>query len=826
MASAPFVPYRVQRGYLMDKYVCIHGHFYQPPRENPWLEYVELQDSAYPYHDWNARITEECYRQNAASRILGRDRRIIDIVNNYESISFDIGPTLVYWLESHAPDVYERILEADKKSRERFSGHGCAMAQAYNHVVMPLANARDKHTQVIWGIEDFKQRFQRDPEGMWLPETAADLATLEVLVDHGIKFTILAPRQAKRTRKIGAARRWKDVSETDVDTSVPYVCTLPSGRQIVLFFYSGAPSHDIAYGGLLHSGENLARRIMESFPPDDGETHLAHVATDGESFGHHHHHGDMALAYCLHYIEANKLAKITNYGEFLEKFPPEYEVEIWECSSWSCAHGVERWRSNCGCAADLSRSGRQQWRAPLRQAMDWLRDKIAEVYEARMSKYCPDPGRIRNEYIAVINDRSLSNVQNFITRATGRELGPEDKVTFLKLLEMQRNGLLMYTSCGWFFDNLSGIEAVQILMYAARAMQLCHEIQNWNLEPEYKGILQNAPSDTRPFINGREIYEAYVEPARVDLHRVGAHFALSSVFEESAKEKTDIYCYSATTDDFERVEAGVQILTTSRTKIRSTITLEEYSVDSAVLYLGDHHLFAAVQGRVSDEQFNRNRQELNKAFRKGDSNEVMRLMNTAFDGKNYSLTHLFKDQQRQILNDLLESTWEEIESSFRHIYEHNYAIMQMIRNMNMPLPKALSAPAEFILNQDICAAIQADEIDLHRLRDLADEAERLSLSLDKERLSFEGSRKIDSLTSRWQDSPENLDLLWSIEKSLEILRMLTPDMDLQHAQNVFFTVARRKYNEMRRRAEAADEKAARWVEHFGHLAQRLGLAIP
>jgi hypothetical protein len=417
-------------------------------------------------------------------------------------------------------------------------------------------------------------------------------------------------------------------------------------------------------------------------------------------------------------------------------------------------------------------------------------------------------------------------VMNFIAKATGRELGPDDRVVFLKLLEMQRNAMLMYTSCGWFFDNLSGIEAVQVMMYASRAMQLCQEIQSWNLELEFRSVLQNAPSDTRPYANGREIYEAFVEPARVDLHRVGAHFALSSVFEESSEEKTDIYCYSATIEDFDRVEAGVQVLTTSRTKIHSTITLEEYSVDSAVLYLGDHHLFAAVQGRMADEQFRQNRLNLTKAFRKGDSNEVMRLMNTAFDGRNYSLTHLFKDQQRQILNDLLEGTWEEIESSFRHIYEHNYAIMQMIRNMNMPLPKALSAPAEFILNQDICAAIEADDIDLHRLRDLADEAERLSLSLDKERLSFEGSRKIDHLTRRWQESPEDLDLLWSIEKGLEILRMLTPEMDLQQAQNVFFTVAREKYPDMKRKAGAADEKAAKWVEHFGHLAQRLGLALP
>jgi alpha-amylase/alpha-mannosidase (GH57 family) len=810
----------------MDKYVCIHGHFYQPPRENPWLEYVELQDSAYPYHDWNARITEECYRQNAASRILGPDKKIIDIVNNYESISFDFGPTLMYWLESHAPDAYAKVLEADRRSREKFSGHGCAMAQAYNHTILPLANAHDKETQVVWGIEDFRRRFEREPEGMWLPETAVDIPALEVLAAHGIKFTILAPRQAKRVRKLSGARRWRDVNEGDVDTSVPYICNLPSGKQIILFFYNGPVSHGIAYGGLLHSGENFALRLAGSFPNDGEPAHLVHVATDGESFGHHHHHGDMALAYCLHHIAANNLAKITVYGEYLEKFPPDHEAEIWENSSWSCVHGVERWRSNCGCAADQSRSGQQQWRAPLREAFDWLRDRLATVYQDRMAAYSPDPWRVRNEYVQVINDRAPENVDAFVAQAAGRELEHHDKVMFLKLLEMQRNGMLMYTSCGWFFDNISGIETVQVMMYASRAMQLCHEIQNWNLEPEFKNMLVNAPTNRRPYTNGKEVYEAYVEPARVDLHRVGAHFALSSVFEESSEESIDIYCYSAHIEDFEHAEAGVQILTTSRSKIRSNITLEDYAVDSAVLYLGDHHLFAAVQGRMADDQFKRVRQDLVKAFRKGDSNEVMRLMNVVFDGKNYSLTHLFKDQQREILNWLLESTWKEIESSFRHIYEHNYAIMQMIRNMNMPLPKALSEPAEFILNEDICSAIQEDDIDLNRLKDLAEEVERLSLSLDKERLSFEGSRKINSLASVWEDAPQDFHLLWSIEKGVEILRMLTPEMDLQHAQNVFFTISRREYPQMKQQAAAGDEQAAEWVEHFGHLAQRLGLAIP
>jgi alpha-amylase/alpha-mannosidase (GH57 family) len=398
----------------MDKYICIHGHFYQPPRENPWLEDIELQDLAYPYHDWNERITEECYRQNAASRILGPDRKIIDIVNNYSNISFNFGPTLLSWLELCAPDTYQKILEADRQSRENFSGHGCAIAQAYNHVILPLASTRDKHTQIIWAIRDFQKRFQRDPEGMWLPETAVDVPTLEALAEHGMKFTILAPRQAKRVRKIGA-KRWNEISESDLDTTIPYLCNLPSGKQIALFFYHGRTSHEVAYGGLLHSGENFAARLLESFPENNEPAHLIHIATDGESFGHHHRHGDMALAYCVHHIATNNLAKITIYGEYLEKFPPTYEVEIWENTSWSCVHGIERWKSNCGCCADQSRRGQQQWRAPLREALDWLRDKLAACYREKMSHYHGDPWQLRNEYVAVINDRSTQNIENFIS---------------------------------------------------------------------------------------------------------------------------------------------------------------------------------------------------------------------------------------------------------------------------------------------------------------------------------------------------------------------------------------------------------------------------
>jgi alpha-amylase/alpha-mannosidase (GH57 family) len=459
----------------MNRYICIHGHFYQPPRENPWLEEIELQDSAYPYHDWNERITSECYAPNTASRILDSDNRIIDIVNNYARMSFDIGPTLLSWIKLHHPDVYRAIIEADQLSQERFSGHGSAIAQAYNHIIMPLANSRDKRTQVLWGIRDFEYRFKRKPEGMWLPETAVNLETLDILAEYGIGFTILAPRQAQRVREIGN-EEWRDVNGDGINSGMPYLCRLPSGKTINLFFYDGQVAQDIAFGGLLDDGKNFAERLTGVFS-DREEPQLVHIATDGESYGHHHRYGDMALACALHYIESGNLADLTNYAEYLEKYPPTHEVEIRENSSWSCAHGVERWRRDCGCNTQANPGWNQGWRAPLREAMDWLRDNLIPIYEGEMASYVQDPWQARDDYIKVILNRSARNevildgsvqsVEAFHSRHVIRELSEEEKVKVLKLLEMQRCAMLMYTSCGWFFDEISGIETVQVMRYAS-----------------------------------------------------------------------------------------------------------------------------------------------------------------------------------------------------------------------------------------------------------------------------------------------------------------------------------------------------------------------
>lgn len=376
---------------LMERYLCIHCHFYQPPRENPWLEAVEIQDSAYPYHDWNERITAECYAPNSAARILDGEGHIIKIANNYSRISFNFGPTLLSWMEDNSPHTYAHILEADQEGQRLFSGHGPALAQAYNHMILPLATRRDKHTQVLWGIRDFERRFRRFPEGMWLPETAVDLETLEVLADLGIAFTILAPHQAHQVRKLNS-QRWRNVEGAKIDPTRAYVAHLPSGRSIALFFYDGPISRAVAFEHLLSNGEHFAQRLVSGFSDARRWPQLMHIATDGETYGHHHPHGDMALAYALDYIESRQLARITNYGEYLANHPPTHEVEIISNTSWSCMHGVERWRGDCGCNSGMKPGWTQHWRAPLRQALDWLRDEVKQPTSRRLANICGIPG--------------------------------------------------------------------------------------------------------------------------------------------------------------------------------------------------------------------------------------------------------------------------------------------------------------------------------------------------------------------------------------------------------------------------------------------------
>jgi alpha-amylase/alpha-mannosidase (GH57 family) len=807
----------------MNRYVCIHGHFYQPPRENPWLEEIEVQDSAYPYRDWNEKITAECYSPNAAARILSNNKTVVEIINNYSRISFNFGPTLLSWLETHAPDVYSAILHADKESRKRFSGHGAAIAQVYNHLIMPLANKRDKETQVIWGKEDFKYRFGREPEGMWLAETAVDIETLEILAIQGIKFTILAPNQAKRIKKLNE-EEWFDVSGSKIDPKRAYLCKLPSGRTISLFFYDGIISNDLAFGNLLLNGENLANRLLHTLDEKPVDGQIAHIATDGETYGHHQKHGDMALAYCLHFIESNKYADITIYGEFLEKFPPEYEVEIIENTSWSCVHGIERWRSNCGCNSGIP-DWNQQWRAPLRDALDWLRDTLIPFYEKEIGFYTENVWKFRNNYIKVILDRAPENIAKFLSSFGINEISNEEKIKILKILEMQRHALLMYTSCGWFFDEISGIETVQVILYAARAIQLLDELNEVKLEKNFLDLLKKAPSNIPDIKNGKVVYEEFVKPAIIDLQRVAAHFAVSSLFEEYS-EKTEIFCYEVENINHDLKEAGRQKMVIGRVLMRSQITFDEKNISFAFLHLGDHNINGGVRESLSDDKYAKMHKDLDRAFSKLNVVEIVMLIDKHFGTHNYTIWHLFKDESRNVFNKIMENTLKDIEFSFRQIYDNYYPVMQAMKETDTPLPKAVLTAVEFVINTDFKRMLEGTgTIDLEKLKMLSGEAKKWSVELDKPALSFAASQRINYLMEIFKQQPEILELMEEINISIQTLSELSLELDLWKAQNILFYIVKNGLDNIKREIENEGGDYKKWIELFNNLEKNLQVRI-
>jgi alpha-amylase/alpha-mannosidase (GH57 family) len=799
----------------MERFICIHGHFYQPPRENPWLEAVETQDSAHPYHDWNERITVECYEPNATARILDPRDQIVRIVNNYMSISFNFGPTLLSWLEESAPRTYAAVIEADRQSRELFDGHGCAIAQAYNHMILPLANARDQRTQVRWGVRDFVFRFGRKPEGMWLPETAVDIATLEALAAENIAFTILEPHQAARFRAMGA-KEWIEANGS-LDPTIPYRCTLPSGRSIALFFYDGPISRAVAFENLLARGENLANRLTGAFSDARKRAQIVNIATDGETYGHHHRYGDMALAYALQYIETQKLATINNYGDFLAKNPPAHEVEIAENTSWSCVHGVERWRSDCGCSTGAGAGWNQRWRGPLRDALDWLRDQVAAIFEEEGGKVVRDPWGARDEYIRVILDRSPDTVDKFLSRfAPG---SPRQRV--LELMEMQRNAMLMYTSCGWFFADISGIETVQVLHYASRVIQLAEKLSNRVLQTEFLRIVGDAHSNVPERGTARDIYEREVIPMRVDLERVAAHYAVASLF-DNFDDDARIYCYDVIRRDFEIQKAGRARLAVGAITVRSIITCEEAPFDFAVLHLGETELTGGVCAARPPADYEAVKSELVEEVQPGGIPGLIRLLDTFFAESSLSIRSLFRDQQRRIFNLLCNATLEEAESAFRQLHERYDPLMRFHTRLGIPVPKVLQTAAEFDLNVQLRKMIEDENPPLAEIESRLREATDERVSLDETTLiSFE--QAIDRSATRFRDSPNDLDRLEAFESLVSIVRTALIQLDMRHAQNIYY-VMKSSVRPVIAADSTQSHEARRWLELFDSLGEKLSIS--
>jgi hypothetical protein len=740
-------------------------------------------------------------------------------------MSFNIGPTLLSWMEKHRPDIYQAIINADMLSRERFSRHGSAIAQVYNHMIMPLANRRDKYTQIIWGITDFQERFKRFPEGMWLPETAVDIETLDILAECGIKFTILAPRQAQRMRKMVKGAKWHDMSKGNIDPSRAYLVRLPSKRSISVFFYDGPISQDLAYGTVLQNGETFTRRLMSGF--DDKRTHhqIVNIATDGETYGHHKHHGDMALAYCLHRIESNNLARITNYGEYLEKHPATYLVEIIENTSWSCVHGIERWKNNCGCNSGMHPGWHQQWRTPLRRAMDWLRDSVIQVYEQEAGHYLTDIWKARNDYISVINNRSHEHVETFFKEHATQTLAHDEKIKVLKLLEMQRNAMLMYTSCGWFFDDISGIETTQVLQYAAQAMQFAEELTGTSYESDYVALLTNAKSNVHELVDGAVVYERLVKPEKIDLTLVGVHYAISSLFEDYPEESR-VFCYTTHTHPFEKIDMGDVKVAIGESQIISDITWDAKTVSFAAFHRGGQNIKAYVRDFKDEKAFATMHNEIVRVLGNSDAAEIAKLMNKHFGNNTYSLVRLFKDKRREIFKKILSSTLDELESSFHQIYEKNSQVMDSLKNLGIPMPKAISVAAEYVLNAELSTIFNDTYPNVERLEYLVKEMKKWSVPVDKETIGFRIGTWLTSALEDLQHRPDDTQHLETCVRAVNIIEPLSLIIPLWNAQNAYLLVEKKAYSMMKERADRGDVSAQQWLDFFLKLGYFLKVKVP
>jgi len=833
---------------MPEKYICIHGHFYQPPRENPWLEAIELQDSAYPYHDWNERITAECYGPNGSARILDGDGHIIQITNNYARISYNFGPTLLAWMQWACPREYAAIIAADGESARRFGGHGSAMAQVYNHVIMPLANRRDKLTQIRWAITDFQTRFGRMPEGMWLAEAAVDLETLDLMAAEGLKFTVLSPYQATAIRPLPApedtatdagsaettggadetadadAADWQDVTGGRIDPSRAYLQRLPSGRTIALFFYDGPVSQAVAFEGLLNRGENLANRLLGAVSDERDWPQLVHIATDGESYGHHHRHGEMALAYALQYIEQSDEVTLTNYGQFLALHPPTWEVEVTEDTAWSCSHGVGRWERNCGCNSGGNPGWNQEWRAPLRRALDELRDAVAPRYEAAMGRFARDPWAIRDDYVHVVLDRSPDNVAAFLADHLTGTLTEDERITLWRLLELQRHALLMYTSCGWFFDEISGIETVQVIQYAGRVIQLAEQLFGETFEGQFLDILQEAHSNIAEFGDGRAIYERFVRPAVVDIPKVAAHYAISSLF-ETHTDTAHIYCYRVDAEDYQTHVAGRAKLVTGRARFTSDITGEGQDLEFGVFSFGDHNISGGVRPYTTAGEYTDFTDSLTESFGRADFPEVIRVLDRSFAGHTYSLKSLFRDEQRKILQVVLDATLAENEAVYRTVYESHIPLMRFLNDLSAPLPNAFRTAAEFVLNTDLRRAFAQDTPDLERVHALLENTGAWRVTLDVEGLSFTLKGTVSRLMARFRAAPSDLDTLTALEATVSLSRSLPFRIVFEEVQNIYYEMLHAIYLDYYARARRGDTAASTWMRHFLGLGEALGMQV-
>ncbi len=782
-------------------YLTIHGHFYQPPRENPWLETIEIQDSASPYHDWNARITAECYTPNSVSKIVTQSNKIIDIVNNYSYISFNFGPTLLSWMEQNAPYSYQRIIKADVESIPLNNGHGNAMAQVYNHIILPLANRNDKITQILWGIKDFQYRFGRKPEGMWLAETACDDATLEALIDCGIKFTVLSPHQAKAVRELDSKENWQDVSWGNIDPARAYRYYVKSDRSkyIDLFFYDGSISKSVAFDELLKDGNKFISRLKEGVSEDRDYNQLINIATDGESYGHHTKFGDMALSYVLKARAEDEGFIITNYGNYLELEPPVYEVDIKDVSSWSCAHGVGRWCDDCGCSTGGGYGWNQKWRKPLREALDFVRDELIKIVNECGNIYFNDVWQARNDYINVILDRSKTSVNNFIQKHQKYALEKPDIVKALKLMEIQRQAMLMYTSCGWFFSEISGIETTQIMKYAARAMQLASSFSSKDIEAGFLTILSRAQSNIHGFGSGKDVYEKFVKPSVVSIKQIAALWAISSTH-TNFDDNSSLYCYNIKKHFYKYVSKGTTGLSIGRIEIESAVTFEKYDFFFASLQFPEGDFHCAIKRYDESENITELSKKLINTYLNQPITEIIRLLDYIFGNDYFTLKDVLIEERSNILLTSLKDKLSKFSNNYRDVYNDGKSFIMQLINLGINVPLEYKLAAQYTLTGDFNDLFTntsniIEESIIRRAVEINDEAAAFKVEIDKTFANETFSNEIQKTIYNFVHNFE-IQRLEKILKLFECAGKLQLKVDIAEAQNMYFNKIYMKFTKL------------------------------
>jgi len=788
-------------------YVVIHGHFYQPPRENPWIEKIEEEVSARPFHDWNVRIATECYTPNSCARIYDGDHRILDIVNNYAKLSFNFGPTLLAWLEGHAPLTYQRILAADRASLTHL-GHGNAIAQAYNHVILPLANPRDLETEVIWGLADFEHRFGRKAEAMWLPETAVNYPTLAALAAHGMKYVILSPYQARRVRPLEGGV-WEVVQAQTLDTTQAYRCFLPNpakvsdeSRYIDVFFYDGGVASDLSFGDLLNDSKNLVSRLVAGFRADVPRPQLLNVATDGENYGHHHMFGELGLAYAMEKVIPQRGFTLTNYATFLEMARPQLQVELEvgpkkEGSSWSCAHGVGRWREDCGCSTGGPATWHQRWRTPLRQAFDYLNERLALVFEEEGAKYLKDPWAARDDYIEVILDRREETLKRFFARHGVRGLTHRTWFKPLRLLEMQRHILLMYTSCGWFFADLAGLETIQVMKYAARALQLGQRYLKESLEEPFLQILEKGQSNIAEEGNGRQIFLRRVRPAVTDYNKVANQWAISWLKDRERQCPTHIYHFQVKPLDHEVRTQGTLGLASGRLQVTSGITRWEENLGFFTAHLGSYLYRTQVLENSSTARFQALQEDFFRVLAETPE-DLIPLLASRLGERYYTVHDIFQEEKEQIFIDLLADNRADALTDLAHHFDNATPILKAMAAECLPFPRLYQALGEITLNRRLVQILRRLEPEpellpaSEEMQEILKEADLFRFKLE----SHEGAKILRRiLDHHLMDlaSEFNQVAADSLMNFLRLQRRIPITVEVIEAQNFFFDLMKEHF---------------------------------